>query len=78
MAQNVKINNVIYSAVPSVQIPLAEGSGNATFYDTAAADVQAQHIVAGKTAFGASGPIEGTLSTVSVTQDQSTKILSIT
>lgn len=34
MAKNVVIRDVEYDAVPSVTIPLASGSGNATFVDT--------------------------------------------
>ena len=34
MAQNVIINGVTYSNVPSVNIPLDAGGGNATFFDT--------------------------------------------
>lgn len=34
MAQNVKIRDVVYSNVPSVEIPLSPGPGNAAFYDT--------------------------------------------
>lgn len=33
MAQNVKIRGVTYQNVPSVAIPYAEGTGNASFYD---------------------------------------------
>ena len=33
MAKTVRIANVDYSDVPSIQVPLASGSGNATFYD---------------------------------------------
>ena len=34
MAKNVTINGVTYSNVPSVEIPLSAGSGNAEFFDT--------------------------------------------
>lgn len=33
MAQDVKIRNVVYENVPSVEIPYAEGAGNAKFFD---------------------------------------------
>lgn len=61
MAQNVKINGVTYSSVPEVDIPLATGSGTAKFYDTAGATAAATDILAGKTAFGASGSVSGSM-----------------
>ena len=61
MASNVVINNVTYSAVPEVDIPLAGGGGTAKFYDTAAATVTAAHLLAGDTAFGAAGEVQGSM-----------------
>lgn len=61
MAKNVKINGVTYENVPQVEIPLATGSGNATFYDTGAATAAAGDILTGKTAFGASGSVNGSM-----------------
>lgn len=60
MAQNVVINGVTYSAVPEVDIPKS-GGGTAKFYDTASADAAAGDILSGKTAFGASGSISGSM-----------------
>lgn len=60
MAQNVVINSVTYSNVPEVDIPKS-GGGTAKFYDTAAADAAAADILTGKTAFGASGSISGSM-----------------
>ncbi len=77
MAQSVLINGTTYSSVPSVSIPLSSGSGNATFYDTSGATATASYILAGYTAYGSSGLITGTASTVTVSQDSSTKILTI-
>lgn len=77
MAKNVKINGATYSAVPSVAIPLADGSGNATFYETSDANVYAQYIMSGYKAYGASGLIQGNATVPSVSQDSSTKILTI-
>lgn len=77
MAKNLKINNSVYSAVPSVSIPLADGSGNATFYETSEATASSQHILSGYKAFGASGLITGNATVPSVSQDNSTKILTI-
>lgn len=77
MAKNVKINGVTYQAVPSVTIPLATGSGSAVFYDTSDANAQAQHIIAGYKAYNGNGLIEGSATVPSVSQDGSTKVLTI-
>ena len=60
MAQNVVINSVTYSNVPSVQIPKS-GGGTATFYDTSGADISAGDVLTSKTAFGASGSVSGSM-----------------
>lgn len=60
MAQNVKINGVTYSNVPSVQIPKAT-SGTATFYDTESADASASDILNGKKAYGSTGELTGNM-----------------
>lgn len=60
MAQNVVINGVTYSDVPEVDIPKS-GGGTAKFYDTAGADASASDILSGKNAFGASGPVSGSM-----------------
>jgi len=60
MAQNVIINGVTYSNVPEVDIPKS-GGGTAKFYDTAGATAAAGDILTGKTAYGASGAIPGSM-----------------
>lgn len=60
MAQNVVINGVTYSNVPEVDIPKS-GSGTAKFYDTSAADISGGDVLTGKTAFGASGSVSGSM-----------------
>lgn len=60
MAQNVIINGVTYSAVPEVDIPKS-GGGTAKFYDTSGADIAAGDVLTGKTAFGASGSVSGSM-----------------
>lgn len=60
MAQNVIINGVTYQSVPEVDIPKS-GGGTAKFYDTASADAAATNILTGKTAYGASGEITGSM-----------------
>lgn len=77
MSQSVRINNVTYSGVPSVQIPLSSGSGSATFYETSNATASASDILAGAIAYGSSGAVTGTLTTPAVSQDSTTKVLSI-
>lgn len=74
---NIKINNITYSAVPSVQIPNATGGGNATFWDTSDADLQASYVLSGHTGYGANGKVEGSASMPSISQDGTTKILTI-
>lgn len=60
MAQNVIINGVTYSSVPEVNIPKS-GGGTAKFFDTAGATASASDILTGKSAYGASGPVSGTM-----------------
>lgn len=60
MAQNVIINGVTYQSVPEVDIPKS-GGGTAKFYDTASASASAADILTGKTAYGASGSVSGSM-----------------
>lgn len=60
MAQNVVINSVTYSNVPEVDIPKS-GGGTAKFYDTASADITSADVLTGKTSFGASGSVSGSM-----------------
>lgn len=60
MAQNVIINGVTYQNVPEVDIPKS-GGGTAKFYDTSGADISAGDVLTGKTAYGASGSVGGSM-----------------
>lgn len=60
MAQNIIINGVTYQSVPEVDIP-KNGGGTAKFYDTADAGAKAADLLTGKTAYGASGQISGSM-----------------
>ena len=60
MAQNVVINGVTYQSVPEVDIPKS-GGGTAKFYDTAGATAAAADILTGKSAYGASGSVSGSM-----------------
>lgn len=60
MAQNVIINGVTYQSVPEVDIP-KNGGGTAKFYDTEGATAAAGDILTGKTAYGASGSVSGSM-----------------
>lgn len=60
MAQNVIINGVTYSSVPEVDIPKS-GGGTAKFFDTSSADLAAGNLLTGKTAFGPSGSVSGSM-----------------
>ena len=62
MAKNVVIREVTYSNVPSVQIPLASGSGNATFVDTSDATLDdGSQMLAGVTAYADGTKVTGTI-----------------
>ena len=60
MAQNVVINGVTYSSVPEVDIPKS-GGGTAKFYDTSGANIAQADVLTGKTGFGASGSVSGSM-----------------
>lgn len=60
MAQNVIINGVTYSSVPEVDIPKS-GGGTAKFFDTSAADIASGDVLTGKTGFGSSGSVSGSM-----------------
>lgn len=60
MAQNVIINGVTYQNVPEVDIPKS-GGGTAKFFDTAGATAAAADILTGKTAYGSSGSVSGSM-----------------
>lgn len=77
MAKNVIINGASYNSVPYVQIPLAAGGGNAIFYETSDATAAAANIASGFSAYGQSGKIYGSLTVPTVSQDSTTKVLTI-
>ena len=58
---SVVINGVTYSAVPEVDIPKSGGSGNAKFYYTGDSTAAAADVLNGKTAFGSTGQINGSM-----------------
>ncbi len=60
MGQNVIINNVSYSSVPSVTIPKV-GGGTAVFYDTTDASAGAAQILTGKSAYAVGGKVNGSM-----------------
>ena len=57
---SVVINSVTYANVPEVDIPKS-GGGTAKFYYTGDADAAAGDVLSGKTAFGSSGSISGSM-----------------
>lgn len=77
MAKNVVINGASYNSVPYVQIPLSGGGGNAVFYETSDATAAAANILSGYSAYGASGKLTGTATVPTISQDGSTKVLTI-
>lgn len=78
MAQNVVINGVTYQSVPEVDIPKS-GGGTAKFYDTASANITAADVLTGKTGFGSSGEVSGSMANNgSVSGNISTKAGTVT
>jgi len=59
MAQNVIIAGVTYQSVPEVDIPTENGT--AKFFDTSDADAAAGNLLTGKSAYGSSGKINGSM-----------------
>lgn len=57
---SVIINEVTYQSVPEVDIPKS-GGGTAKFYDTSEATITAADVLTGKTAYGASGSVSGSM-----------------
>lgn len=57
---SVVINTVTYASCPEVDIPRSD-SGTAKFFYTGDADVTAGDLLTGKTAFGASGSVSGSM-----------------
>lgn len=60
MAQNVIINGVTYNSVPEVDIPKS-GGGTAKYFDASGASFAAGDLLTGKTAFGGSGSVAGSM-----------------
>lgn len=58
--QNVIINGVAYPNVPEVDIPRSDG-GTAKFYSTSSATLQASDLLQGKSGFGPSGEVQGSM-----------------
>lgn len=77
MAKNVIINGISYTAVPYINVPLSTGNGNATFYDTSNATASASSILNGFSAYTASGLVNGSATMPTVSQDSTTKVLTI-
>lgn len=57
---SITINGVQYNDCPEVDIPKV-GGGTAKFFDTAGADFAAGDLLTGKSAFGASGSVSGSM-----------------
>lgn len=64
MAKNVKINNITYSEVSEISIPLATGSGTAEFFDTSdATATSGGQLLSGATAYANGVKLTGTIAT---------------
>ena len=79
MAKNVIINGVTYSNVPEVAVPLSTGSGTARFLDTTISSgaATASDILTGHSAYVNGSLLNGSLSTPTISQDATTKVLTI-
>lgn len=77
MAKTVAINGTTYANVPSVVIPLSTGNGNATFYETSDATIDAEYVLQGYIGYGASGKVTGTATAATIVQDSTTHTLTI-
>ena len=64
MAQNVMIHGVRYNGISKLELPSANGDGNAKFYDTAGATAEASDIMENKSAYGPDGEVRGTIRNV--------------
>lgn len=60
MAISVIVNGITYANVPEVDIPKS-GGGTAKFYDTSSADIGQGDVLTGKTAYGSSGQVSGSM-----------------
>ena len=78
MAQSVIINGVTYADVPEVAIP-KQGGGTAAFYDIESASINSNaQLLNGVTAYGAGGvKYTGSVTLPTISQDSTTKVLSI-
>lgn len=77
MAKNIQINGASYNAVPYIKCPLAGTTGDALFYETSDATATAASILSGYSAYTAGGKVNGTATTPTITQDGTTKALTI-
>lgn len=55
MSKNVKIANTTYNSVPSINIPLATGTGNASFFDVSDTTATAADVSTGKYFYTSAG-----------------------
>ena len=76
--KNVVINGVTYNSVPSVHVPIS-GGGTAEFLDTTidTNGADASKILSGYKGYVHGSLITGNLTTPTVSQDSTTKILTI-
>lgn len=77
MAKNILINGSSYNSVPYIQVPLSGASGNAVFYETSDATASAANVLSGYSAYTASGKVNGAATVPTISQDGTTKVLTI-
>lgn len=78
MAKDVTINSVTYNGCPAVNVPKV-GGGVATFYDTdiSTGGADAGKIMSGYKAYVNGSLVTGNLTVPTVSQDSTTKVLTI-
>ncbi len=76
MAQTIVVNGIAYQNCSEIDVP-KQGSGTARFVDTSDGDAAASDIKNGKYAYVNGNKVQGSLIPAVVSQDGTTKVLSI-
>lgn len=77
MAKTIVIRGVVYTDTPALAMKQPNTDERATFYETSDSTVTAATLQSGVTAYGPAGKITGTQVPVIISQDPTTKVVSI-
>lgn len=77
MAKTIVIRGVVYADTPALAMKQPNTDERATFFETSDSTVTAATLQSGITAYGPSGKVTGTQTPVIISQDPSTKVVSI-